>query len=265
MTVELLRANQAITSQIRVQLVRAIRLLWVGAMLDLSDFSADRWVRSAVPTVQGAMLEMTNQQRTYLSMVADLTYPTVQLSYPRGVDIAEVYFRPVATARAVRAAGHDVAEAMRRGANRAQAIATTDLQLAKTHSARTVLADADNVVGYRRVLQGPESCGLCIAASTRRYKKAELMPLHNGCDCDVAPLIGDEDPGEVVNREALDAFYDAGGEAERTTIYEHGEHGRTLAVQGQRQLKSTDPADRPDVKPPDDEQGEQDMQQSTTG
>lgn len=257
MSTQLARAHHTVTSQLRANMIRMLRLTWAGSMFDLSDRSAELWIRSAVPLIRAHQAEMIRAETAYLSMVIGGDVPRLDLgrmAYVRPVDIHDVYHRPVVTARSVRAAGWETMEALRRGLNRAENIATTDLQLVKTHTAQAVLSNSDNVVGYRRVLTGNESCGLCMAASTRRYHKADLMPIHPGCDCGVAPLIGTEDPGTVINNDQLQALHRQGVEPERTIIYEHGEIGPTLAVEGHRHLTGDDPDDRADVAPPPDDQ-----------
>lgn len=64
-------------------------------------------------------------------------------------------------------------------------IVRTDLQLAQTHAARDAMQQRQvengqtGIVGYRRLLTGPgPHCALCEAASTRTYKVADLMPIH---------------------------------------------------------------------------------------
>jgi hypothetical protein len=129
------------------------------------------------------------------------------------------------------------------------ATAATDLQLAKTHSSRFVLGGKDHVVGYRRVLEGRKSCGLCIVASTQRYHKDDLMPIHGHCDCGVEPIFGDADPGQVVDTSTLEGVHAAieerFGVSDRSgrdpvdfrqvlVTHEHGELGPVLAVKGQQ-------------------------------
>jgi hypothetical protein len=85
------------------------------------------------------------------------------------------------------------------GERRLTSLALTDVELAVTHTVRDRLADEPDVRFYRRVLTGAESCGLCIIASTQRYRKRDLLPIHPNCDCVVAPILGDQDPGQVIN------------------------------------------------------------------
>ena len=63
---------------------------------------------------------------------------------------------------------------------------------------------------HRRVLTG-RSCMFCATASTQRYRVDQLMPLHNHCDCAVAPIIGDADPGQIINHDLLGSLKKAGG------------------------------------------------------
>ena len=117
-----------------------------------------------------------------------------------GVTLEEVYGRAFAPVFA----SDDIAEGRRRIVTAAQ----TSVQLAMRSAATAAMTDQPKVVGYRRVLNGV-SCGFCAAASTRRYKRAELLPLHQRCDCTVAPIVGDDDPGAVINQELLDRLRDA--------------------------------------------------------
>lgn len=62
------------------------------------------------------------------------------------------------------------------------------------------------VVGYRRVLTG-KSCSWCARVSTQRYLTADSADFgHPRCDCTVIPIVGTRDPGQVLNRDLLDAL-----------------------------------------------------------
>lgn len=89
--------------------------------------------------------------------------------------------------------------AVERGVRRAKTLGLTDLELATTHAAREFMAEEPRIRFFRRVLTGAESCGLCVIASTQRYHKADLLPIHPNCDCVIAPIYGDQDPGRVIN------------------------------------------------------------------
>jgi hypothetical protein len=83
---------------------------------------------------------------------------------------------------------------------------------------RLLGADSGDIVAYRRILHpelsqsGP--CGLCIVAASRVYHKSDLRPLHNGCWCDVMPVVKTGsgeilDPGFDLNEDDLKALYGA--------------------------------------------------------
>lgn len=133
---------------------------------------------------------------------------------------------------------------------RAAVMAETDTDLAFRAQAKKFMV-VHQVTGYRRIVQ-PElsrggSCGLCIAASTRVYHRANLLPLHGRCKCTVLPIINSVDPGRVLNKNALGQLYKAAGSTGardlkkvRYTIHEHGELGPVLGMHGQN---FTGPAD----------------------
>ncbi len=107
----------------------------------------------------------------------------------------------------------ELAEARRRGLERALVAAAADVQLAEREGVRQALEKAPaNVTGYRRVIHPELSssgvCGLCIAAADREYKKAELLPIHDRCVCSVSPVIdGEVDFGDALNAEDITELY----------------------------------------------------------
>lgn len=162
-----------------------------------------------------------------------------------GTPTLKVYERPGVQVWTDLSNGSTLGQAVAAGRNRARQLAETDTQLASTHAAKQVLAAAPHVVGYRRVLTGPHSCALCVVASTQRYHKADLMPIHPGCDCTVAPIVGSEDPGRVLDQGALDAAHAEisarlGTDSNKAetlrqmiVVHHHGEMGPVLAAEGQ--------------------------------
>lgn len=97
------------------------------------------------------------------------------------------------------------------------------------------------ITGYRRVLhpelaQSGQSCGLCVAASTRIYKKKDLMPLHNMCNCEPQEIVKGRDIGNQINDEDLTILYgEAGDSSDRQnlsntkwTVFDHPELGPVL-------------------------------------
>ena len=68
---------------------------------------------------------------------------------------------------------------------------------------------AQSIVGWRRVPRG-DTCRWCLTVSTQRYRssRAASRVRHDGCDCRVVPIVGDKDPGQVINRPLLDRLKD---------------------------------------------------------
>ncbi len=155
-----------------------------------------------------------------------------------GTALADVYRRPFVTVWAALAAGTDWSMAVAAGGARARSAADTDVQLAFRASAREIMDRDSRVVGYMRVPSG-NACELCLMASTQRYRTGDLMPIHNHCGCDVEPILGDRDPGHVIDRELLDALKVEDAVAarelvrERLGVEDHGELGPVLTVAGQ--------------------------------
>lgn len=123
----------------------------------------------------------------------------------RGVAAASVYGRPFGAYGAFVKDGAHPSEAVRAAQASVTKLAATDLQLAQTHSARdwmqAVAGGATTevrIVGYRRVLTGAgPHCALCTAASTRTYRIADLLPIHEHCTCTAQPLYGTEPVASV--------------------------------------------------------------------
>lgn len=206
----LIQQYNAQTQQLRNTLAVFIARLWASLGTDWRKANEDRFVAQAVPASQGAQRAMSAMTAAYLArLVAAMAgtpprIPAVPQTAVtgqalRGVDPAEVYRRPLEQARYALSQDKSPDEAAAFGARRAQSIAMTDLQLAKTHTARQVMHSDGRVVGYRRVLTGAENCGLCVPASSLRYHVKDLMPIHPGCDCSCSPVIGRSDPGTTIN------------------------------------------------------------------
>lgn len=111
----------------------------------------------------------------------------------RGLPASEVYQRPFTVYSAALERTDSPEQALASARAQVKSLAMTDLQLAQTHSARDWMSAVPTIVGYRRTLTGPgPHCPLCELASTRTYRKADLMPIHEHCGCTVEPLWGTE-------------------------------------------------------------------------
>lgn len=242
---------------LRDGLAEQILELWRG----LSSWRApqiDDFAHAAVPLVLGAQREAARLTAAYLGR-----YRTVALhgeperlvsvraervtgaAVRKGTDPVEVYRRAGHQVWRQLGEGHSLDDAVESGGKRAVKSAQTDVQLSKRAAAQQALAGDRQAVGWRRVIEGPHSCGLCIVASTQRYHKRELQPIHPGCDCDVLPLY--EETEQVIDEETLlaahqsiqDTFGEHAADARRLdyrdliVVHEHGELGPVLGVRGQ--------------------------------
>ena len=142
------------------------------------------------------------------------------------------------------AAGKPLPQAAAEGRLRLTQLIGGDMQLAKVHASRQSMRGyPEEGQFYRRVLTGRENCALCVVASTQRYYRGDLLPIHPGCDCGVQPLppglavnqVIDEDLLEQVHQITADRLgvSDRGGRTpdyrKLLTVSEHGEYGPTLS------------------------------------
>ncbi|WP_405927927.1 hypothetical protein OG554_03760 [Streptomyces griseus] len=178
----------------------------------------------------------------------DLDFDTVTGRALRDVDPEEVYRRPFKEIWGALSDGVSFEDAYARGTHRLETIAKTDLQLARTHTVREVGEGLPRFTYTVRELQGEYDCALCMIASTQRYHKRDLAPIHPGCDCLVKLVTADEDPGQVIDEEKLERIHDlveeALGKSDRggravdyrkiIVANDHGEIGPVLGYAGQR-------------------------------
>ena len=100
----------------------------------------------------------------------------------RGVPSEQVWRRPFLQGWATQSVDQAV--------DRLRQIATTDVQLASRMGEHAAMNRSKVITGYRRVLGPPPNCLLCIAASTQKYGKRTLKPIHSRCKCGVQPIFG---------------------------------------------------------------------------
>lgn len=247
-----------IFASLRASVVQQLYGIWYG-MPSYRDSDKAGWLDVALPLIQASEETSAVATTTYLQLqmeMAGIDSSNVDLpdlgavtggAIRNGTPPEEVYIRPFKEVWEALANGTPFDIAVDYGANRLRQLVETDIQLTHTHTSRTLLSGRNDVVGFRRVPTGSFTCALCLVASTQRYRKLDLMPIHPGCDCRVAPIIGDSDPGQVVDREFLDEIHKAierqFGMSARDArsidyrkipiVHEHGEFGPTLAVRGQ--------------------------------
>lgn len=252
----LARYGQAVTG------VRSTTLDWALRLWDslgtYRDADILRLIELLEPRVRAAQSQVANLTSAY--MLATLLESGEEaeaapvdvdaILSARGVPFGQVYRRPAVAMYTALTQGKPVDTAIRMGRNRLESLVSTDLQIAKVRQSRASM-DRSRAKYYRRVLKGPENCAKCIITSTLRYRKANLLPIHPGCDCDVAP-IRESDPPLILDQALLEATHEqvavfAGIENSRAEDYqdlivthEHGEIGPVLSWRNQN---FTGPAD----------------------
>lgn len=239
--------------------IAVILALYAGVNL-YDRVAVDEAAEAAADTSNTAALLAAGLMAQYLATVTstitgeDLPAPAVLLAPLRnGADMRRVFQRPAKLFRRQVAKGVAPAEAFRQAMELAAKLTETNNTLAMRQASQITLAELGKrvgITGYRRILR-PElaktgSCGLCIVASDRVYKKAQLMPIHDQCNCDVLPIIGavggTGDPGNSLNNlDLADVYALAGNSSDsydlkraRVQVNEHGELGPVLSVAGQK-------------------------------
>jgi len=170
---------------------------------------------------------------------------------PEDSTTVQVFNRPARAYRYQKSIGADDATAVSVSVQRIEDLVDGNAILAQRMAEEQVLANAvdlDNpIIGWRRIIH-PEVvtktgvCGLCVAAATRFYHIRNLKAIHSNCNCTIAAVTEDEDPGLELNEEDFDILYSAAGEASggsrstfgrdlkkiRYRTDEHGELGLVL-------------------------------------
>jgi hypothetical protein len=188
------------------------------------DADLERFIKQVVPAVLAGRRRVSSLTDSHLSQTlsATLGRPVaprgpIDTALLRGVAPGEVYSRPYVVVRTKLSKDQSLDAAINAGLARLSDLVLTDMQMAKTYTAQSVLSQTEGINGYRRTLTGA-SCQLCSDASRQRYHSGDLMPIHPGCDCGVEPLEGAT--GRVIESKAV-------------TVHEHGEIGPLLALVGQ--------------------------------
>lgn len=169
----------------------------------------------------------------------------------RDLNVIEQWHRPGEQYRYAKSAGENEAAARKKAADRAHQMVEQDIALANRGAQQQVYQASKVVFGYRRVVHPELSrygvCGLCIVASDRLYKKADLLPLHPGCRCETLPEFrGEDDPRRLVSID-LSAIYAAADsnrkqELSRTRVQvtDSGELGPVLIRAGEAYVPRKD-------------------------
>lgn len=228
-------ARTIVRYQDQVSAVREKVLAFVrrsfGTLDSWRSADIDRFVAAIVPVVGGGQRTIASLTDNYLSTIqrqvigsgsaVGIPNDVVTVETMRGVPAPEVYRRTGSTIYGALSRGEPLQLAVNSGLARALVTVGTNLQLARTHSARHVGMRVGAIVGFRRVLS-PGACSLC-EGSTAMFGRDELMPIHGHCTCGSVPVFkGGPDPGEI--DEGVPSAEDRGS----PEVREHGEIGPVL-------------------------------------
>ena len=243
-------------------------------------------IQAITPRVTAGQLRIADLTRAYLAQCArelgwKVVLPSIdqdEIRGARGVDPRVVYRRPAVDVYTALAAGKPLPQAAAEGRLRLTQLIGGDMQLAKVHASRQSMRGyPEEGQFYRRVLTGRENCALCVVASTQRYYRGDLLPIHPGCDCDVQPLPPGLAVNQVIDEGLLEQVHqitadrlgvsDRGGRnpdyRKLLTVSEHGEYGPTLSwaqpkakpktkAGGAEPPKPPKPPKKTTAQPPDD-------------
>ena len=156
-----------------------------------------KFIDEVIPVIQASRTQVAALTDAYLSTVISgalgKTIPMqgpIDTSMLRGVAASDVYERPFKEVWTALSEGKTLDQAANMGVLRLGSLIATDLQMAKVQQSQETLSNAgEKVIGYERIPTGDNTCALCMIASTQRYHRADLMPIHPGCNCDIGPIV----------------------------------------------------------------------------
>lgn len=197
--VALTRRRQVVLARLRGATAAQLVRLW-RSLGSYDESNQERWARLAGPPVTAAQSQAIDTQIAYLEarMGHPIRFDRKGLLELAAVDLDEPFF---ALGRTF-AGGGSPEEAIASGLARAQALGESAVQWA-ARAANTSVESDERIVGWTRTLTGL-ACEWCRMVATQRYRTAESASFgHQRCDCGVDPIIGDRDPGRVINRDLL--------------------------------------------------------------
>jgi hypothetical protein len=256
----LMESHQKLTARTTNAYLARVMTLLSGkrvATVPLVDVST---IRTGVthPGVYGRIAD-TYRYQVYRIAQANLEVDRTAVPKPPGGVLPETPSGGAEPAREAKVPASEptgLVEPEKAAEDRLSRIVADDIALAARDQAREFLTKAvPRITNYRRVIH-PElstggTCGLCAAASNRLYQVAELMPLHNRCNCTVLPIYGGIDLGEQINAQDLKLLYGLAGSTGRADLAKvryqvdsHGELGPVLGAAKQRKVPAKDARSR---------------------
>jgi len=257
-------AHRAQIDAVRGKVLRFVGAVWSGMPNYRRDAIETRFLDAVVPVVKAGQIQVAEITNAYLLAQAKqlgigmkaATVDADKVTGLRPVTYAEEYSRPATSVYAALAEGQGFDQAKKLGAGRLMSLVATDLQMSYVHQARATMKGGAFTF-FTRIPRGVETCALCLVASTQRYRRGNLMPIHPGCDCGMEIHKGDVDPGQILQPEQLEKYHAAvaaktgtdagswevfGGRDARgivdyrklLAVREHGEYGPTLTWLGDR-------------------------------
>ena len=233
----LIKAHQSQTMQVRERLTDYAKTLW-GGLGSWRDEDVQRFVDLMTPRVLAGRAKVAQLTDAYLAQLVGQNSALIDTTRLRGVPVQDVYRRPAATMYDKLSNDQSLSQAIAASTARLANLIATDMQMAMARQARASLGGN----GFRRVLNGPGDCALCVVASTQRYHAGDLLPIHPGCNCTVAPLGPGEGVDQVIDPDLLERVHaqveamtgevDRGARApdyrKLMVVREHGEIGPVL-------------------------------------
>ena len=242
---------------IQAKTVAFAAALWASYKIH-NDLAMQSFLQRWVPTLEGAEAAIGQITQSYLNTAIrtldshSYTIEPVPSSLftgamirsgdgnSAGIDPSQVYTRPFTQFYTDLSKNKPVDQALASAQARLKSMASVDLQLAHTRSARATfgqIPQGSRITGYRRVIGDDDPCELCVQAASQRYHSGSLMPIHVHCNCTVWPIVGTKDLGQHVNVVALS---DNPPTADTTKffgqtaqVHQHGEYGPVLTAGGQ--------------------------------
>lgn len=231
-------------------LITRLQAIWRGVMF-WDEEAVDSAILDSIELVEMAQRHARRLTNSYNKSLFDAlgeVFPDnvapETAAYPRfNVTPEEVWRRPANQFYYMISQGYIGSEALDSVITRVQQMAEAEIQLARRDQAARIYSKAGGVIGYRRVVRPEMSrtgvCGMCLVASDRIYSTDELMPIHEHCKCETAPVTASHDPGSAINAEDLQRLYGAGGstsakdlKAIRVKDFKSSELGPVLTTSG---------------------------------